>query len=33
MPIVIGRFTSCKIKTGAKMNFYTGIQTVEMFNV
>ena len=29
MQIVIGH----KIKTDAKMNFYTGIQTIEMFNV
>ena len=26
-------FTWCKTKTNAKMNFYTGIQTIEMFNV
>ena len=26
-------FTWCKIKTDAKMNFYTGIETIEMFNV
>ena len=26
-------FTWCKIKTDVKMNFYTDIQTIEMFDV
>ena len=29
----ISRFTWREIKTNAKMNFYTGIQTIVMFNV
>ena len=34
MQIVIGHFFKWhKAKINAKMNFYTGIQTIEMFNV